>query len=285
MRRERKRYLMIIFRKTFPRTHATLEVSFILSEVTKRKQKQNTHEEYHEWISYSVLYLENNKNFKTVCTLTIHLGLMSNFLAQNGVKISDVFSFPTPKNETGRACLFLLFFSSIFNFFPIYHSLFFHTYVLFPLLAHFRPTCLCPLNFSQLPVLIIILCLWTFTMTREHAQQLVSDSREVKKSTCCSPPNSDPEQIPPNHQSTPSHQTHRALNSYSQLLKVKPIYRQVLYVPICILEILLVEMWNTLANTTYKLKKKQRWFVKLQVKKEHRRLEWCLVAHLHVSGF
>lgn len=79
----------------------------------------------------------------------------------------------------------------------------------------------------------------------------------------------------------------------SNLLKVKPIYRQVLYVLICIPEILLAEMWNTLANTTYKLKKKHRWFVKLQVKKETQKAGvvscgasrgvWFLSQNLHLK--
>lgn len=106
-------------------------------------------------------------------------------------------------------------------------------------------------------------------------------------------PHSDPQLILPVHQSTPSHQTHSTLNSDFNLLKVKPIYRQVLYVLICIPEILLAEMWNTLANTTYKLKKKHRWFVKLQVKKETQKAGvasccasrgvWFLSQNLHLK--
>lgn len=141
---------------------------------------------------------------------------MSNFLAQIGLRISDVYSFPNPKKETSRACLFLLFFSSLFNLFLIYHSLFFHPYVLFPLLAHFRPMRLCPLSCSQLHVQIIILCPWTLMMVREHTRLLRSDIEEGRRSTGYSPhSHSDPQLIPPVHQSSPSHQTHSTLNSDS----------------------------------------------------------------------
>lgn len=52
------------------------------------------------------LYSDNN---------TIELA--SNFLAQNGLRISDVYSFPNPKKETSRACLFLTFFQVFSIFF------------------------------------------------------------------------------------------------------------------------------------------------------------------------
>lgn len=148
--------------------------------------------------------------------MTIQLELTANFLAQNGLRISDVYSLPNPKKETGRACLFLLFFSSLFNLFLISHSLFFHPYVRFPLLAHFRPMGLCPLYFSQLRVQIISLRLWTLMMAREQAQLLVSDTREVRREHVLQSPHSDPQPILPVHQSPPAHQTHSALNSYSQ---------------------------------------------------------------------
>lgn len=106
-------------------------------------------------------------------------------------------------------------------------------------------------------------------------------------------PHSDPQLIPPVHQSTTSHQTHSTLNSDFQSPESKTYLQTG---SICSH----LHSWdstgwnvNTLANTTYKLKKKHRWFVKLQVKKETQKAGvvscctsrgvWFLSQNLHLK--
>lgn len=170
------------------------------------------------WVSYFVFYLENNKNLKTILTTIQPELFLTSF-----PKVAQVFSF---------SHVFFIF------FFPIYHSLFFHPHVIFLLLAHFCPMCLCLLYFSHHAVQIIILSLWSLIMTRECVQLLISatrdDGQKEHRTSCSSPILTHNRYCPFPKALLPIKQA-ILWTASCNLLKVKLIYRQVLYVPICIL--------------------------------------------------